>query len=257
MNFTVQEKKQCFVSWDRKIIKVFESPIKYLRKPYYLNITFHSDFYITEVYTNHPELQKIKIENIFPKTLYRIIDFNKHSSLLNLLYHLKLQAPKKPHNIHLQLNSSKVFTRGKLKILPSKKKYSLKLKVQSIDSTQYILDAYQNIPNHIKEVGYGLYDEINKISFTEPIEISEVLKKFDYSQASLYRIFKDVIGIYPSTVWTNRRLIGFKQHLLDSKETISEIYWQYGFTNQRSLNRNFKKTFEIAPLEFRQKHKRT
>ena len=178
------------MSWGRKIIKVFESPKQYLRKPYYLNITFHPDFYITKTSTNHPELQRLIDNNVFPKTIYRILDFNKHPSLLSLLYQLKFQPQKAPPTIHLQLNSSNVLTQGKLKVLSHRKLYVLKLKVFSIDSTQYILDAYQYIPKHIKEVGYGLYDEINKISFMQPIEISEVLEKFDYSQASLYRILK-------------------------------------------------------------------
>lgn len=256
-NFVVKRKHRFLVPWQNRFCAVWESPLFYHRKPYYLNIKFHSNFYIAETLTNHPELQRLIDGNTFPKTIYRIIDYKQHSSLLRLHYKLKFQVSEISHNIYLQLNGSKVFTNGKFKTLLPNKKYSLKLKILSIDSIQYILNEYQYIPNHTKEVGYELYDEINKMSFTQPIEISNVLEKFNYSQATLYRFFKDVIGIYPSTVWMDRKLIGFKQHLLEGQENISEIYWQYGFTNQRSLNRNFKKTFGIAPLEFRRKYQRT
>lgn len=255
LNFSVQERKQYFVSWGRKIIKVFENPIQYLRKPYYLKIKFRSDFYITEVTTNHPELQKFKIENIFPKTLYRVIDYNKHFSLLNLIYQLKFEAPERTHNIHLLLNSSKILTRGMLKIIIPEKKYSLKLKISSLDNSQVILDQYQHISTHNKEMGYQLYDDIQKINLQQVKEISELTMKYSFSQSSLSRIFNNVIGICPSTVLMERRLIAFKQHLLREQVYISEIYWQYGFKSLRSLNRNFKKFFGITPVEFRRKYK--
>lgn len=256
MNFTVQEKKQYFVSWGRKITKVFENPIKYLRKPYYLNIKFHPDFYITEVSTNHPELQKFKMENIFPKTLYRIIDFNKHPSLLNLIYRLKLQAPKKPHNIHLQLNSSKILTRGKLKTLTLKNKYSLKLEVRTIDNTEHILDQYQNVPKHIKQIGYQLYDDIYAASFNKPLQISTILKEYPHSRSTLYRHFKNVIGVPPSMVLKNRKLLKYTQHLLNTDDSVTDSYSIFGFSSNNHLHRDFNRVFDTSPIIFRKNYRK-
>lgn len=237
------------------LLKIKENSFDY-SKSYYLNIHFSSRFYITDIVTNHPQLKSFKKENIFPKTLYRILNSEKHKSLLNLYYRLKYTTPSKTQEIHLQLNSSNIIGRGNLKVLATGRLYCLELRLRKIRNADSILEQYQGIPLHEKELGFNLYDDIYAIPFEEPLKFDTIQEPYRYAKNSLFRIFKEVIGIYPATVWMDRKLISFKIHLLTSQENISQIYWQYGFPNQRNLNRNFKKIFEISPSEFREKHKR-
>lgn len=170
--------------------------------------------------SNHPKIQDFIDRNIFPKTIYRIINSQKHNSLLQLLYFLKYKAPEQIHNIHLKLNSSELITSGKLKLYSEKPEYILKLKIRSIIKKDELLDQYHKVPQHIKEIGYNMYDDIFKVSFIEPIKLSSILKKYPYSKSNLYPIFQSVIGAYPSEVWRDRRLLDFLICLYWSKQVI-------------------------------------
>lgn len=254
MNFSVQERKQYFVSWGRKIRKVFENPIQYLRKPYYLKIKFRSDFYITEVTTNHPELQKFKIENIFPKTLYRVIDYNKHFSLLNLIYQLKFEAPERTHNIHLQLNSSSIVGNAELKVIETKKKYCLSLSGIKIDNTHTLLDTYLSIPNYYKETTYQIYDVLHETPLENLKSIAAILKDNNISDSNFYKFFKKTIGSSPSKILTDRKLINFIFYLIETDKVIDEYFHQFGFKDKSTLYRNFNEVFGIPPKKFKQLH---
>src|SRR5699024_1559323 len=154
-----------------KFNKEWKCPLLFLKKPYYLNIYFNSQFYITEIQTKQKRLRKLYKQDKAPKSLYRIINPKQHKSLLYIFYQLKFKAQNSYHKIYLQLNNSEVVAKGQLKILSSRESYFLKLHIIKYRNSHQILDQYQNIPTHIKKVGYKLYDDINETPFMQPINV--------------------------------------------------------------------------------------
>ena len=190
----------------------------------------------------------------FPKTLYRILNPDKHESLLYLFYQLKFKAPKASHKVYLQFNSSKIVAVGRIKVLNPRESYCLKLHLIHYHNKLPILDQYQNIPNHMRKVGYKLYDEIHKKPFMKPVKISSIFKEHPYSRTILYGYFQRVIGTPPSTVWRDRRLLNFAYHLLDTDDSITDSYAQFGFNSTSHLHKSFRERFHISPLDFRNKY---
>lgn len=254
-NFAVKRLHRLLMPWRNTLYGVWEKPLLYLRRPYYLNIYFNTHFCITKIQTNQKHLNALYKKGAIPKTLYRIVNAAKHTSLLYLFYQLKFKAPKSSQKVYLQLNNSGIVTIGKIKVLSSRELYCLKLHLISFHNLDAILDQYQNIPSHIKEVGYKLYRDIHRESSVEPIQVAIILKQYPHSRALLYRYFQRVIGTTPSTVWRNRRLLSYAYYLLDSDETINTSYAQFGFSSASHLHRNFKKRFHISPLKFRNKYR--
>src|SRR5690625_65354 len=237
-----------------ELYKGWRCPLLFLKKPYYLNIYFNSQFYITEIHTKQKRLRKLYKQDKAPKSLYRIINPKQHKSLLYLFYQLNFKAPKSFHKIYLQLNNREIVAKGQLIILKSRQSYCLKLHILKQRKTHPILDTYQSIPTHIKKVGYKLYDDIHEAPFMQPINVATVFENYPYSRTVLYNYFQRVIGTTPSTVWRDRRLISYAYHLLDTDDSITDSYAQFGFTNTSHLHRNFKQRFHISPLDFRNKY---
>jgi|SRR5690625_2454395 len=242
--------------WKGRFYRVCEEPLLYKRKPYYLNIYFNSYFCITEIRTNQNYLKYLYSKNKLPKTLYRIIDTSTHSSLLVLFYKLKYVAPKDSHKIHLQFNSSYLQAYGRLEVLSPDRKYCLKLEVCSIQNSRKILDQYQQVPIHIKNVAYQVYSDIHQISYHSPTKIANIFETYPYSQTVLYESFQQVIGVNPSIVWRDRRLIGFTKYLLQSEDSITNSYAQFGFSNASHLYKYFRTHFNTTPISFRKKYKK-
>lgn len=244
------------MAWKSKFCTVWESPLLYHRNPYYLNIYFNTCFYITDIHTNQKYLKHFYDSKKFPKTLYRIVNPEKQKSLLYLFYQLKYVAPRSYHKVYLQLNSSKIIANGRVKVLNSRKSYCLKLRLINYQDKLPILNQYQDIPTHIRDVGYKLYEDIHKEPLTQPIKVGSIFNKHPYSRTILYRSFYKVIGATPSKVWRNRRLLHYAYHLLDTNDSITDSYAQFGFNSTSHLHRNFKKKFHISPLEFRKKYRK-
>jgi|SRR5690625_573888 len=239
-----------------ELYKDWLCPLLFLKKHYYLNIYFNSYFCITKILTNQKYLKRLYIKNKLPKTLYRIIDISSHDSLLVLFYQLKYVAPKNSHKIQLQFNSSYLQAYGRLEVLSPSKKYCLKLEIRSIQNSRNILDQYQQVPIHIKDVAYQVYTDIHQIPYHSPTKIASIFETYPYSQTVLYKSFQQVIGVNPSIVWRDRRLIGFTKYLLQSEDSITNSYAQFGFSNASHLYKYFRTHFNTTPISFRKKHKK-
>lgn len=246
-----------FKVW-RKTYKVWEKPFSYLSNTsYFLHIYFCPRFCISNINTNHPKLIRFQLLNIFPRTIYRILNPNKHKSVLHLFYQLRFYTPTPAFKVHLQLNNSHVLADAELKVISYKNEYCLKLSQVQIQNADSILEQYQHIPYYIKEVGYRLYDDIFKVPFTSQTKVSSILENYPYSRTILYNYFQRVIGSSPSTVLKNRRLLKFAYHLLQSEESVTDSYDRFGFYSTSHLHRNFRNTFGTSPIEFRKRYKRT
>lgn len=240
--------------WKNRFCAVWESPLLYHRNPYYLNIFFNSRFCITKIHTNHEHLKQLYTIGATPKTLYRILDSEIHTSLLILFYHLKYVYPEKLDFIHLHLNSSYLRAYGYLKVISSGKKYCFKLKIHSVYHSEGLLDLYQKVPLHKRKIAYRLYGKIHQIPFRNQVKIAGILKSYPYSKSVIYEVFQQVIGVPPSHVWLDRRLLSFLLHLLQTEESITSSYSQFGFSSTSHLHRYFRKVFAISPLTFREKY---
>lgn len=191
----------------------------------------------------------------FPKTLYRILNPDKHESLLYLFYQLKFKAPKASHKVYLQFNSSKIVAVGRIKVLNPRESYCLKLHLIHYHNKLPILDQYQKLPTHIKNVGYRLYEDIHKKPIIQPINVTAIFTEYPYSRAILYNYFEKTIGTPPSIIWRDRRLIKYIFHLLDTDDSITDSYALFGFNSTSHLHRRFKQIFHISPLDFRNKYR--
>lgn len=254
--FAVKRIHRLSKPWQSKFCAVWERSLLYHRNPYYLNIYFNAHFCITKIQTNHKYLNALCKKGAIPKTLYRILDTATHTSLLVLFYQLKYVAPKNSHKIQLQFNSSYLQAHGRLKILSPGRKYCLKLEVRAIQNSRKILDQYQQVPIHIKEVAYQVYTDIHQISYHSPTKIASIFETYPYSQTVLYESFQKVIGVHPSIVWRDRRLISFTKHLLQTEDSITNFYAQFGFSNASHLYKYFRAHFNTTPISFRKKHKK-
>lgn len=239
-----------------ELYKDWLCPLLFLKKHYYLNIYFNSQFYITEIQTNHRRLKVLYKQDRVPKTLYRIVDANFHASLLVLFHHLKYVAPNKSFRIQFQLNKSNISSYGRLKVLVADSSYCLKLKICAIRNASKLLDTYQHLPIYTKEIAYRLYADIHQISFQDPTKIASLLQTYPHSQTSLYDAFQKVIGVNPSIVWRDRRLINFARYLLQTEDAITDIYADFGFSNPSHLYKYFKAHFNTTPIAFREKYKK-
>lgn len=241
--------------WKNRLCAFWEWMLPYHKSPYYLKIYFDYQFYITEIQTKQERLKKLLKQNKIPKTFYRIINPNHHNSLLYLFYKLKFKAPKSYHTIHLQLNNTNILAKGQLITLNSRNSYCLKLRIIKQRNRHQILDQYQKLPTHIKNVGYRLYEDIHKKPIIKPINVMAIFTEYPYSRAILYNYFEKTIGTSPSTVWRDRRLIKYIFHLLDTDDSITDSYALFGFNSTSHLHRRFKQIFHISPLDFRNKYR--
>lgn len=251
---TRKRKNKLIPPWQSTIYEVWEKPLLYLRKPNYLNIYFNTHFCITEIHTNHEYLKQLYTNEKIPKTLYRIINPERHSSILDLFYQFRYVSPKKLDRIHLQFNNSYLRAYGHLKVLTAGKKYCFKLKIHSLRHSERA-HLYQKVPLHKRQIAYRLYTDIHQVSFQKTMKIASIFEVYPYSQTSLYVAFKNVIGVHPSVVWRDRRLLSFIQHLLQTEDSIMNIYPQYGFSNASHLYKYFKTHFNTTPISFRKKYK--
>jgi len=252
--FAVKRLHRLLMPWRNTLYGVWEKPLLYLRRPYYLNIYFNTHFCITKIQTNQKHLNALYKKGAIPKTLYRILDSEIHTSLLILFYHLKYVYPEKLDFIHLHLNSSYLRAYGYLKVISSGKKYCFKLKIHSFYHSEGLLDLYQKVPLHKRKIAYRLYGKIHQIPFRNQVKIAGILKSYLYSKSVIYEVFQQVIGVPPSHVWLDRRLLSFLLHLLQTEESITSSYSQFGFSSTSHLHRYFRKVFAISPLTFREKY---
>ncbi len=104
---------------------------------------------------------------------------------------------------------------------------------------------------------YIVYDILEKYSDilpNEDITLSKVALEYNISYSYLSRIFKEIIGINFTRYFSKQKLNKVIDLLLNTNKTITDISIDSGFTDIKTLNRNFRDTFFMSPTQFRYKY---
>lgn len=102
-------------------------------------------------------------------------------------------------------------------------------------------------------VEFIVWDIVKREScnITEDMTLEKMALEYNVSYSYLSRMFKKTTGMnftrYFSKVKLNRAL----DLLLNTEKTITEIAFSSGFSDVKTLNRDFKNTFKMSPTDFR------
>ena len=88
-------------------------------------------------------------------------------------------------------------------------------------------------------------------NYTGKISLKEFGEQFHLSEKYISRYFKEHFHITLSQYVTYLRLEHAKQLLQDTDIPVTEVAMQSGYQNVSYFIRNFKKTYEISPLKYR------
>lgn len=72
-----------------------------------------------------------------------------------------------------------------------------------------------------------------------------------FSPFHFHRVFKAITGETLNEYITRRRIEKAALELLRKNISVSEIFLKYGFTDNSSFTRTFKKFYGVSPTEFR------
>ncbi len=154
------------------------------------------------------------------------------------LYYLSTDEPGKPyfevkvtelvcHIIYLVLTQCQTLEQ------PSK--YSSTVKYQQ---------RYREIMNYITE------------HYTEPIQLSDIANFAHISKEHLSREFKKYVGEGFREHLTNVRISKSQSELTNTDIPLLDLALKHGFSDLRSYNRAFQKTFGMSPSQYRRNYRR-
>jgi len=89
-------------------------------------------------------------------------------------------------------------------------------------------------------------------NLTEPISVKEVTENFEKSHWHFQRMFRSVVGISIGQYLRERRLTEAARMLKESDMRILDIAVQFEFGSQEAFSRSFKKSFSVAPSDYRE-----
>lgn len=118
-----------------------------------------------------------------------------------------------------------------------------------------VVQSYERILHQANDPIYQLVDYIRN-NYANPISIPEMSRKIGLSQRQLERRFNSAFRVSPRRYIIRLRLIIASDRLRDSETPITEIAHECGFYDHSSFIRQFRKTFETTPLEFRKRFRR-
>lgn len=81
--------------------------------------------------------------------------------------------------------------------------------------------------------------------------LDKLVDKYHYSKEYIIRAFKDNFAISPYQYWLVNKLKRSCVDLQDSIQSIEEIAQKYGYKNVASYSKQFKKQFNISPVQYR------
>ncbi|MED3648400.1 AraC family transcriptional regulator [Halalkalibacterium halodurans] len=86
----------------------------------------------------------------------------------------------------------------------------------------------------------------------EPISLEKVAAHASYSYFHFHRLFKATVGCTMSEYIKRRRLTKAAYALLETKASIIDIAFEYGYESQEAFTRAFKQWFNVLPGKYRQ-----
>lgn len=155
-------------------------------------------------------------------------------------------------------------TRGKYKNCDSLFKQLNSYGAEELESVSQLLKAViELIKQREKSKIYQLRDTVSNIKIQRAIEYinknidkqlsaSAVAKNSFLSTSRFLHLFKETCGITFSDYITKQKIEKSKKLLLDTRQSISEICYQCGFTSQSYFGSIFRKVTQQTPSEYRQ-----
>lgn len=111
-------------------------------------------------------------------------------------------------------------------------------------------DSEQNHADDVIKLATAVaYIEKN---FCTDISLSDLAQMTGYSERQFHRLFKSAFSVPPSQYITNLRLQKAQLLLKNSNQTIGELSWECGYTDQNYFSRVFKKNIGLTPTEYKQ-----
>lgn len=160
---------------------------------------------------------------------------NDTTSELDTIFQKLWSFSEKPSEFHL-----KIYTLELLHQL-------LNMEIHPAKTCAFYTETQVNIAKKAAQI---LSDDIRL-----HIPIRQVAELFSVSESSLKIYFRGVYGQNISTWLRNIRMDEAARLLADTKQPISEISEQVGYSSQGKFSANFKKQFGLLPLEYRRSKK--
>jgi LacI family transcriptional regulator len=96
-----------------------------------------------------------------------------------------------------------------------------------------------------------------KINSKQPVQVTDLINKFHISRKSLYKKFKDNLGISVYDQIRKIKVEGISKMLVETDKSIKEIAFDFGFQNVDHIARFFCKAKGFTPTRFRKEYFRT
>lgn len=91
-------------------------------------------------------------------------------------------------------------------------------------------------------------------NLSEPLPLDAIAKNAGYSKYHLNRMFKDYVGCSLYQYIQRRRLTEAARLLIDTDMSITDISLIAGYDTQQAFTFAFRKTYQIAPRNYRAKN---
>ncbi|QQY80120.1 AraC-like DNA-binding protein [Keratinibaculum paraultunense] len=112
---------------------------------------------------------------------------------------------------------------------------------------------YENKKETIESI---IFDIVEKYAHNvnENITLERMAQEYNVSYSYLSRMFKEITGMNFTRFFLNQKLYKAIDLLLNTEKTITEIAICSGFSDIKSLNREFNRTFGMPPTSFRRQY---
>jgi AraC-like DNA-binding protein len=99
-----------------------------------------------------------------------------------------------------------------------------------------------------------IYAIIDKNLSDSEFDLDAFSEEIGMSRANLYRKVKALTNFAPNELLKNYRMKAALKLLLENKHSVSEISYMVGFSTPAYFSNCFKKTYQLSPSEYLEKH---
>ena len=188
---------------------------------YFLHITFPEDSPYRAILEQLPDF-------------YQIIDTHIYSRIFKSLIDHLLREGYDPESDYINAKLLELF-------------YYLQRDSQNNRNCLENLDQkrYQFIPQVLEYIHQN---------YQKTITLADMASLAGYSPNYFHNIFRMVMGITPQEYLMEQRLQQAKWLLVHTEDSLSEIAYECGFSSQSHLCSRFKRSVQLTPGEYRQRH---
>lgn len=116
--------------------------------------------------------------------------------------------------------------------------------------TTHMIIKKDDVTEKQMELFYEIDDYVYN-HFTEQIELSDISNFLNYNKFYFSNLVKTITGMNFLEYLNHVRVLAAERFLISTDKKISDIAFECGFSDIRSLNRYFKKWYECTPNEYR------